>query len=187
MPVAAKAWRLHVEALLLAQGVDGSWSYYAANDPIHGVKMRTPRTYPTGTFMGLADLLLARQALREEWAEKPERLARIDVAIAKGHAALRRHIQWVLGSPHIAGPIGTFPFYRLYALEKVCIFADLEDVGGILWYRDGARWLLDTQQEDGGWISLGGVGRPSARTVVSQSNLLHTSFALLFLLRASAA
>jgi len=184
-PPATRAWTDHLATLLVAQQYDGSWGYYAPSDPLHGRAASLGRSYPTGTFMGLANVVLAHRALEKTVAAEPEQHARILVARAKGLAALRRHVQWTLSAPRMPGLFGAFPLYRLYALEKVCIFMDVEDVGGIHWYREGAQWLLDTQQTDGGWTGITGSVHGAAGAA-STKNPGDTSFALLFLLRASA-
>lgn len=184
-PRADKTWRLHVEALLRAQGDGGSWGYQPRPGQVAGAPVLLRRPYPTGTFMGLANLLLAEQALKEALTDEPELHARMLIARAKALAALRRHVQWVLVAPGQAGPLLNMPLYRLYALEKVCIFSSLEDVGGVQWYREGARVLLDTQAPDGGWPRL--LTAPaSRRRAPAQSSAQDTSLALLFLLRTSA-
>ena len=181
-PRQAEAWATHRRALVVSQGVDGSWSYTA------GPAAKNPsfhHTYATGTCMGLADLVLAREsapgtgtaAARDWWAS--------ELAIHNGEAALARHVRWILREP--LGDMGdAFPYYQLYALEKVCIFLDRDTVGGMPWYRDGARLLLAAQESDGSWSSD---LRTSRRTVVGAwSHLVGdatTAFALLFLLRAS--
>ena len=66
--------------------------------------------------------------------------------------------------------IGNNLYYYLYGLERVGAFMAVDEIGGNSWYRDGAMTLLKKQKEDGGW------GLTS-----------NTSFALLFLRRASGA
>ncbi|MDF1702529.1 MAG: hypothetical protein P1V36_15365, partial [Planctomycetota bacterium] len=186
-----KMWKLHLDTLLKAQTVGGSWGYYAPDDPGFDSHPQRMQEYPTGTFMGIANVAVARQALQELTAEKPEYDARIRIALARGKAALRRHAQWVLTAQALQGLMGHYPYYRLFALEKACLFLDLEDVGGVRWYREGARWLLDQQLPGaGGWSSFLDADRRaqlrgSRLTLHPQAQ--HTAFALLFLLRATAA
>lgn len=178
---ATQAWETHLEALLAAQSEYGSWSYY----PLGLEQFRTFQGYPTGTFMGLANLALARAALDEELAKDPERRAQVEIALAAGKAALRRHLHWTLAAPGMGNALGTFPYYRLYALEKACIFLDLEDVGGIPWYRSGALAILERQRDDGSWTTAGAGFRTGRVANGRAMHAVQTSFALLFLLRAS--
>jgi len=59
-----------------------------------------------------------------------------------------------------------YHFYYLYGLERACVFGSLDTLGEHDWYREGARYLVKTQEPSGGWT--GG-----------------TYFALLFLRKAS--
>lgn len=179
---ATKAWRRHLDALLLAQQPDGSWGYSpgrAAGSP-HAWGLG----YPTGTYMGIANLALAAEALREELRENPRLWSRTLLASAIARAALRRHVAWEFDSTVLPVTFGSlFPYYRLYAIEKACIFLDLEDVAGRRWYEEGARTLLANQQASGAWRS----GAPASWgfTAADKGSPIDTSFALLFLLRAS--
>jgi len=177
-PVASRAWRLHLAALREAQDDDGSWGYAPRRGPEF---WRT--TYPTGTFMGLADLTLAHRAIREEIEEEPRTHARTLLAEGAARAALRRHVAWETESSVLAYLGSSYPFYRLYALEKVCVFLDLEEVAGRRWYRMGAERLLRSQAANGGWN--GTYAQNDGPPAFAVSDVVNTSFALLFLLRAS--
>lgn len=63
--------------------------------------------------------------------------------------------------------------YYLYGLERACAVADAREIGGTDWYEVGAEYLLEMEAKEGDWRSL--YGAP-----------LGTSFALLFLRRATA-
>ncbi len=63
--------------------------------------------------------------------------------------------------------------YYLYGIERVGAFADRQMLNGMDWYREGARYLLKAQKGGGNWDSTSQV-------------IIPTSFALLFLNRASA-
>jgi hypothetical protein len=69
-----------------------------------------------------------------------------------------------------AGIIGDNFYYYLYGVERVGAFFDTDLIGDHPWYRDGAQRLLAKRSDDGSW----------------ESNPKDTSFALLFLRRASA-
>ncbi|MDP6385378.1 MAG: hypothetical protein QGI93_04205, partial [Planctomycetota bacterium] len=66
--------------------------------------------------------------------------------------------------------VGNNLYYYLYGLERVGAFMGVDEIGGNPWYRDGALTLLKKQNGQGAWGSNS-----------------DTSFALLFLRRASAA
>lgn len=164
------AWRRHLVGLCASQQRDGSWSY-------------APRTgaagYPNGTFMGVANLVLARHALSAELEDDPVLAARSAVALRAGRRALDRDAPAALSSPGI-------DYYGWYALEKACVFLDLESPGGIPWYVVGAERLLADQTESGGWGGSrsfrAGAGMTTRRIAGDE---VSTAFALLFLLRAS--
>jgi hypothetical protein len=66
--------------------------------------------------------------------------------------------------------------YYLYSLERTGRLLDTEFIGDHEWYPLGARYLVDSQKPDGSWI-----GKSD-----EQDPRLATSFALLFLTRATA-
>jgi len=66
--------------------------------------------------------------------------------------------------------VGSNLYYYLYGLERVGAFLGVDEIGGNLWYRDGAMTLVRKQEGGGNWGSNS-----------------DTCFALLFLRRASAA
>ncbi len=63
---------------------------------------------------------------------------------------------------------GGHPYYYVYGLERVGALLGQSHFGEHDWYREGALWLLERQEEDGRW-----------------SNQAETCFALLFLARAT--
>jgi hypothetical protein len=67
-----------------------------------------------------------------------------------------------------------WPLYYLYSVERVGVFCATESIGKHRWYPMGAKHLVDIQRADGAWDV--GTGSPE----------IETSFALLFLTRATA-
>jgi hypothetical protein len=200
-------WRLHAQALIESQGDTGSWSYAVKRE---GGKLRPAddrKGYFTGTCMGLANLLLARAALRAE-APADALLAPLDRSTAAALDSLRSYAPGFLEDPRagepsqLGNPLGTRvrlplhdapgigPFYSLYALEKACLFADLESFAPVeppgegdkkpgrgkgpkvTWYTATAEWLIAEQNADGGW-GIEGRG----------SNVVDSALALLILVR----
>ncbi len=155
-------WRAHGGALLATQASDGSWAY------LPEAAAAGCSTYPTGTCMGLADLVLAEAALAGQLPASEQ--ARWIGARHRALAALRRHAAWMLVEPGSRSPVSFSRGYAFYALEKVCLFVGLESVAGRRWYAEGARLLLDAQAADGSW----------------SGTEVETALSLLFLLRASA-
>jgi hypothetical protein len=172
-------WETHLRALIRYQRPNGSWSY-APGSATGGA---VAHSYPTGTLMGYANLVLASRALAEAIAEDDSLLVETTIARARAEAALRRDVQWMLATSNVPTIVGSQALYSLFALEKACVFSGGADVGGVAWYREGAVLLLDNQRKDGGWpeYALRGDGRSAA----GRSTPVGTSFGLLFLLRAS--
>lgn len=159
-PVDADVWRRHADGLCERQTPDGSWTYEGQRTAAGG--------YPNGTFMGLAGLCLAEAALQGNVEDAPL-LKRVAVARLKGLAALRRDVDAQLDALHPPKG-GVTPFldgYSLYALEKACVFAGIEQVEGGSWYVRLAEAVVAQQADDGSW------GRDPIRT----------SFFVLFLAR----
>jgi hypothetical protein len=179
VPHQPDAWLPHLKYLIRAQVDDGSWAYFS---PGAGLAVGS---YPTGTFMGLADLVLAESALVLHLRGDPVLRAHTIVARHRGLAALRRHAAWVLGTlPDanlLAGRPTVYDAYQLYALEKVSLFVGVESIAGRLWYHELARSLARTQQANGSWNG----GRLSWAQGGDAGSAIGDAFSLLVLLRAS--
>lgn len=171
MAASPDVWRRHLLSLFAEQRADGSWPYA----PGHSVAVSG---YVNGTFMGFANLLLAEEALAAEIAGNPGLAHRVAAARARGRAALDRDGPALLDAVASRRPV-RWTSYSLFALEKACVFADAEEVGGRRWYVEGAEYLLGQQRASGGWDHTSFRGRGPAR----EGNIVDTSFALLFLLR----
>jgi len=72
--------------------------------------------------------------------------------------------------------------YYLYALERAGIFLGLERYGSHDWYRDGARVLLDSQREEGGWWSGGWT---AGQELFEPGHVWESCLAILFLRKAA--
>jgi hypothetical protein len=138
----------------------------------------------THAAIGIASIILARDELARSLDRKPDanlstaqRLMEPDL-----DRAVRDGIAWLVGHWTLEeDPGGGFPFYYLYSVERVGALLNDRFVGGKDWYREGAEILLRRQLKEGAWPSdtgeVNGVGSPDVVT---------TSFALLFLRRATA-
>jgi hypothetical protein len=72
------------------------------------------------------------------------------------------------------GVPNAYLYYYLYALERLGMLLDVGEIGGHLWYPEGANYLLGAQQKDGSWKG----SRP-------EIPVWDTCFAILFLKRAT--
>ncbi len=101
----------------------------------------------------------------------------LDEIVALGRA-------WLVDNYTVtANPSGSdaWYFYWLYGLERVGSLSGERLLGAADWYADGARELIKSQHEDGGWRTSGEQVWPP-----KPMDAANTCFALLFLKRATA-
>ena len=149
--IAPEVWRRTLEGMIRYQRKSGSWSYFPK--PHADVP-----DYPTGICMGIANLVLAEQALGKTLKADPKLHKRTLAARVRAMSALRREGRAFLASfePGVSSAYIS-SYYTLYALEKACLFLGIEKLGDLPWYRSGALSLLDRQRPDGGWATGGGI------------------------------
>lgn len=99
-----------------------------------------------------------------------------EVNIAQ-HLRIRNALGWLVENFSVNDnpSSGRYNYYFLYSLERVGQILGTEFFGEHEWYPLGARYLVDRQSENGSWPTGPGEGNP----------LLTTSYALLFLVRAT--
>jgi hypothetical protein len=126
----------------------------------------TGQSYGSMTCAGICALAINEHELGKD--------AEVEVAIERALGWLDEHfaVDHHIGHGGHAG----WHYYYLYSLELVGRILDTEFVGQHEWYPIGARYLVDAQQADGGW--------PGGQ---SERERLGTTFALLFLTRATPA
>ena len=113
--------------------------------------------YASMTAAGASSLLIARNGLKDN----PRLRKEIDNALIRAYGWIGKHFQdYPQGNRHY--------YYTLYSLEKVGDLGDIESFEGKDWYAEGAAELVERQHENGSW-----------------SSYVKTSFALLFLTRAT--
>jgi hypothetical protein len=167
---AARARRYRVPAevfvrlrafLLESQNEDGGWGY-AANQ-----RRRSYASMTAGCAMALklcADDKDAEAALGRAFAWLADGF---DAGLNKGSAR-------AFGTKKKRRSDATWRHYWLWSLERAGSVADVGKLGAKDWYAEGARFLLDTQRDNGEW------GDP-------ESKLQATCFALLFFARSTKA
>lgn len=204
-----RVWTAHIASLVEAQAKDGSWGFAAplsaaaAKEQVSGSGPSSQWPYPTGTAMGVADLVLARAAAGRALRGDPALDKSSADALERGLAALHRDgprtLEILRGERRPAFPwhfCEFDPMHDLWTLERACVFAGIERLGGVAWYVAGAEALLDAQTKDGGFggstyrsrLDTSGpieVLRPARNTSFQgwEDELVRTSYALLFLLR----
>ncbi|MDA1264593.1 MAG: hypothetical protein O2816_05895 [Planctomycetota bacterium] len=170
VPVPQRVWTRLLEGTLRCfEGIEGRAAPTTGPSlgPGAGFSYR-PHGHATGsmTTAGVSIIEICRQNLGGELPGK----YRSEAMRAKraGLAWLAENMDWG-GNP---GHGNAHHYFFIYGMERVGSILDLEHVGGLNWYWDGAQWLVKAQQGSGGWS--GG------------ENYVDTILALLFLRRASA-
>lgn len=132
------AWERALVLLERTQGADGGWSYQGTESA----------SYNRMTAAGAASWIICRISL-------DEKLAPSDAADT---TRIREAVRWLERSTDAAQMPAHPDFYLLYSLERLCMVANLEKLGGRDWYAEGASILLRAQGADGAWAgSTGGV------------------------------
>lgn len=164
-----RSWTRLLEGTLRCfEGVDARVPTTGPGGPPAGFGYR-PQGAPTGsmTTAGVSLIEMCRQALGGKLPGK----YRSEALRARraGLSWLAEHMNW----GENPGQGNGHHYFFIYGMERVGSILDIEHVGGLNWYWDGANWLVRAQDGSGGWT--GG------------ENYVDTILALLFLRRASAA
>jgi hypothetical protein len=124
------------------------------------------RSYGSMTAAGLCTLALSLRHLDAE-------------ADVRSHPRILNALGWLAREFSVSENLrrNSYHYYYLYSIERVGQILGTEFIGEHEWYPLGARHLVDTQSEAGNW--------PSRQSENNQ--ILTTSYALLFLVRATPA
>jgi Prenyltransferase and squalene oxidase repeat len=158
VPVPRETFVRFSNRVLSMQGTDGGFSY-TTHDLVSG----------SMTGAGIASLLLCRQLDQKQ--KLGLRAKEIDAACERGFAWLAKRFRAdrnPSGPADAYHPNPAFYFYYLYAVERAAILGGKPRLGDHDWYREGAIKLIRKQDASGHWLDV-----------------VNTSFALLFLKRAS--
>lgn len=196
LAVPASTWSRAGRFFQETQRPDGTFTYH----PFESSFQRVSGT-PSMTAAGLGSVLVVNLMLfgesiptptaapasrrkfgvLEPYVEPPEprqgaaNRAPAEVQISRD--ALRKLIapsEQAVGSRFQDGWNGPHPLYFLYGIERIGALTGKESVGGLKWFEEGCRRLIDRQERDGSWV-------PNS----VYSSEVTTSFALLFLSRAT--
>jgi hypothetical protein len=135
---------------------DGSWSYIF--DPNGKLGGSNPKTSMTAA--GVATLFITQDYLKA--------MANLNCKGSLYDEDIERGLEWIGRNFKTQ----TNP-YTLYGIERIGVASGYKYLEGIDWYAEGANILVKTQGKDGEWNDSG-------------SDLVGTSFALLFLARGRA-
>ena len=128
--------RKHLED---GQNTDGGWGY--------GSSRGQTTSYGSMTAAGVAGLMLLGNVLHVP-TEKCGVYAEND-RIQRGLDWLK--LSWSVSVNPKARGGKAEPYYYLYALERIAVFAGMKYIGGRDWYREGATFLVRDQKADGSW------------------------------------
>lgn len=118
------------------------------------------------TTAGLGILAIAEQELGRRLSSRDRR--ELEHARETGLAWLAANMRYDVNP----GQDKAHHYFHVYGIERVGSLLGLHQIGGVDWYRAGARYLVEAQDPSGSW-------RP-------ESELVDTCLALLFLRRATA-
>lgn len=187
--VPARVWDKAARWLIRAQDPTGAWGYQGNVSAKLGERVKQDSTKHTMAVAGLCSVFICRDQLglgavrhkREDVAPKvlkpvesaDEALARVKTKLDPKLLLRARAsgARWMTENFTIDKPQG-FLHYYLYALERYESFREEEELDANRgnWYDRGAKFLLQTQEDDGSWKSQAGP-------------VPDTCFAMLFLLR----
>jgi len=140
------------------------WAYQAIGQEGRGATWNM-------TCAGQSSLLIARRFLLRDRTFPPVKREVLDRAIRDGYAWIIRNRGGLPGGPMY--------YYAIYSIEKVGDIGEVEAFGDYDWYHEEARKLIGKQRADGSWYDGDLFG--------DHDHIRYqTSFALLFLNRASA-
>jgi len=166
--VPARVWTGLLQGTLRCfEGLDVRAPSTGPGGPPAGFGYR-PHGHPTGsmTTAGVSVIEICRQGLGGKLPGKYR---------SEALRAKRAGLSWLASSMNWGENPGHGAYHHyffIYGMERVGSILDLEHVGGMNWYWDGAHWLVRAQLGSGGWNG--------------DENFVDTILALLFLRRASA-
>ncbi len=151
-----------------SQNDDGSYGYA----PYGNGAFRSSAPRFTMTTAGFCGLLIAGMEVNEgrEVMRPDGTVTNCGSYNETNHA--RKTLSWISSNFRV-DPQGAI-FYNLYGLERAGRLSGLRFFHSHDWYREGCKFLVKLQKEEGYW-QIGGAGGFDSMTMVS------TSFALLFL------
>lgn len=74
-------------------------------------------------------------------------------------------LSWITQNFNVRTPTG-WPIYYLYGIERLGAITDTKTFGPHDWYAEGARHLLESQEKDGSWKTVGAIGANTCLAVI---------------------
>jgi hypothetical protein len=155
-------WKSIRDFYVRTQTADGGYLYQKDHSPIPS---------PTMTTAGLCGLIIAGMELNAgREILQPDGTA-VNCGVYKEDQAVNRALNWITSRGLEIEYRGAL-FYNLYGIERAGRLTGLRFIGRYDWYREGCRYLVDTQHDDGSW---------TGEHQWDRMPIISTSFALLFL------
>jgi hypothetical protein len=156
-------WKEIRDYYLSTQTPDGGWRYHNEQSNFSPILTMTVAGL-CGLYIAGMELSVGQQGLQVDGKATACGFYKENPQLAKAHAWIDAHFD-LRHRPH--------QFYSIYGLERAGRLSGRRFLGEHDWYRDGCKYLVELQKDDGSWSirNQGTDGWP----VVS------TSFALLFL------
>lgn len=158
--ISERTWTRVLRFTLACQGPDGGFGYRARG------KVSGSMTVAGLTSIRACELGMSSKGLPKNLKVNAEE------AKAMGLAWLDENFR-VDRNPATTGA-NRWNYYYLYGVERLAALFDLEEIGGLDWYQEGASYLVGAQAAEGNWSTAYGESGPN------------TAFALLFLSRSTA-
>jgi hypothetical protein len=146
------------------QAEEGSWSYTPGESA----------TRPAMTCAGLLGLAVGHGSAQQVAVRDVKLAADKEAAPSLQDAAIQKGLNYL--GQNIGHPMPQPNPYLVWSVERVAVLYHLDTIGGKDWYTWGAKALLASQSEDGGWNLP---AYPGANPTID------TCFALLFLKKAN--
>jgi hypothetical protein len=124
--------------------------------------------YLSMTCAGVCNMVLAKAVLERTSGYARSR-DKIDQSIRNGTGYISRNLEDIIKHARRTGRNGWGLYYTLYSVERAGMLTLCEKFGKHLWYKEGAKALMNLQNPDGSW----------------GNSLEDTCFALLFLSRST--
>lgn len=170
-----ETWQKSMKILEQGQRTDGGWGYsYPSPLDAGGAKtVDAGASYGSMTCSGVCGLIIARTYLKLDWKKDPAVVKGLDW-LANNFTVKENAKMANNPAPNMQGGGAVWHYYYLYGLERAGMMAGTPTFGARKWYKNGAEYLLEKQDDNGSWF--GSIGNDLT---------CDTCFAILFLKRAT--
>ncbi|HHH75565.1 MAG TPA: DUF4159 domain-containing protein, partial [Phycisphaerae bacterium] len=155
--VPERVWKLSRVHFFNTQLADGGWTYYyQKTTPRPGVRVGNIPSYGSMTAAGVASLYICGQRLHHGGMKAFVNGAYPSCGKYKQNVVLAKGLEWMgknFSVKENPGRRTSWLHYYLYGIERVGMVSGMRNFGRHDWYRQGAKFLVDTQSAKGTWGS----------------------------------